>query len=424
MKKILPALLATAAFMLSPAVQAADLTIWALQAFNQRADDRITEMAQEFGRERGLSVEYTIVPANVLNERLAAAIQGGSLPDVFMQFSPQVQYYAQLGVTLPLDDILGQMRAVEGGIYESTTSAMVYDGKAMGVPLEVDVVPMFARKDLLEDAGMAVPTTLEELRTASKAILEKDPTITAFGHPLSTGNDAEMMNRIVLWSYGAEMFNADGTQVTWNSPETVAGYQYIADMFAEGTIPRSTLSWDDAGNNTAYQTGRAAFIMNPPSVYQWMVDNDPTLLADTALIPMPRGPGDKGRSATMITAFAWMVSKDTKRPDDAKAWLSYFFEPARYEEVIDTVGGRWLPIYPALYKSMPLFKDNPDFAKLGEMAENGLVDGHAGPPTAWASAVFNAKIVSQSIQRMLVDGESAADAVAWATAEIEKLKDQ
>ena len=104
--------------------------------------------------------------------------------------------------------------------------------------------------------------------------------------------------------------------------------------------------------------------------------------------------------------------------------MSYFLEPARYEEVINTVGGRWLPIYPALYKNMPLFKDNPDFAKLGEMAENGLVDGHAGPPTAWASAVFNAKIVSQSIQRTLVDGESAADAVVWATAEIEKLKDQ
>ncbi|MDW6022953.1 sugar ABC transporter substrate-binding protein [Mesorhizobium sp. BAC0120] len=422
MKKLVIALLATAAFMLPHGVQAADLTIWALQAFNQKADDRITEMAQEFGRERGISVEYTIVPANVLNERLAAAIQGGALPDVFMQVSPQVQYYANLGVTMPLGDILAQMRSVEGGVYESTVSAVMYDGKALGIPLEVDVVPMFARKDLLQEVGMNLPTTLEELRAASKAILEKDPTITAFGHPTGTANDSETLTRMIVWSFGGAMFNPDGTQVTWNSAETVAGYQFIADMFAEGTIPRSTLSWDDAGNNTAYQTGRAAFIMNPPSVYQWMVDNDPDLLADTALIPIPRGPGEKGRSATMISSFAWMVSKDTKRPDDAKAWLTYFFEPKRYEEVINTVGGRWLPIYPALYTSMPLFKDNPDFAQLGEMAKNGVVDGYAGPPTAWASAVFNAKVVTQSIQRMLVDGESADAAVAWATAEIEKLK--
>ncbi len=422
MKKLSLALMASAAAVLPISATAADLDIWALQAFNQQADDLIAKMAKEFGAERGISVEYTVVPANVLTERLAAAIQGGSAPDIFMQVGQQAQYYASLGVTLPLDETLAEMRAQEGGIYESTTSAAMYNGQVHAIPLEVDVVPMFARKDLLEQIGMEVPTTLEELRLASQKILAADPTISAFGHPTSTANDAESLHRMILWSYGAEMFDETATTVTWNSPETVAGYQFIADMFAEGTIPRSTLTWDDAGNNTAYQTGRAAFIMNPPSVYQWMVENDPDLLADTALVAMPKGPGEKGRSATSIGAFMWLVSKDTDRPDDAKAWLSYFFEPARYEQIIDTVGGRWLPIYPSLFASMPLFKDNPDFAQLGDMAENGVVDGYAGPPTAWAAAVFNAKIVSQSIQRMLVDGESAEQAVAWATAEIEKLK--
>lgn len=420
MKKLAFALLASAASLLPLGAQAQDLTIWALQAFNQKADDLITQMAQDFGKERGISVEYVVVPANVLTERLAAAIQGGAAPDVFMQVGQQAQYYASLGVTMPLDDILEQMRAVEGGIYESTTPQAMYEGHAHAIPLEVDVVPMFARKDLLEEVGLGLPTTLEELRTASQKILEKDPSLTAFGLPTSTANDSESLIRMIVWSFGGAMFDETGSKITWNSPETVAAYQFIADMFAEGTIPRSTLTWDDAGNNTAYQTGRAAFIMNPPSVYQWMVENDPDLLADTAMIAMPKGPGEKGRSAGSIASFSWLVSKDTDRPDDAKAWLSYFFEPSRYEQIIATVGGRWLPIYPALFEKMPLFADNPDFAELGKMAENGVIDGYAGPPTAKAAAVFNAKIVTQSIQRMLVDGASAADAVAWAQAEMEK----
>jgi len=422
MKKLKLALLASAATLLPISAQAADLTIWALQAFNQQADDLITQMAKDFGAEHGIEVEYTVVPANVLTERLAAAIQGGSAPDVFMQVGQQAQYYANLGVTLPLDETLAEMRAQEGGIYESTTAASMFNGQVHAIPLEVDVVPMFARTDLLEQAGLPLPTTLEELRAASQAILAADPTITAFGLPTSTANDTEGQMRMMLWSFGAQMFDETGTSVTWNTPETVAGYQFVADMFAEGTIPRSTLTWDDAGNNTAYQTGRAAFIMNPPSVYQWMVDNDPDLLADSTMIPIPAGPGEKGRSATNISAFMWLVSKDTARPDEAKAWLSYFFEPTRYEQIIDTVGGRWLPIYPALFDKMPLFAENPAFAGLGDMAENGVVDGFAGPPTAWAASVFNAKIVSQSIQRMLVDGASAQDAVTWATEEIEKLK--
>lgn len=422
MKKLTFALMVSAATLLPSVVQAADLTIWALPAFNQKSDELLTQMAQEFGKERGITVEYTVVPGNVISEQLAAALQGGALPDVFMQVGNMVQYYANLGVTMPLDDTLTEMRAVGGGIYENTVSAVMYKGAAHGAPLEVDVVPMFARKDLLEQVGLGLPTTLEEFRAAAQAILKADPTITAFGHPTSTSNDSESQTRMILWSFGAEMFNADGTEATWNSPETVAGYQFIADMFAEGTIPRSTLTWDDAGNNTAYQTGRAAFILNPPSVYQWMVDNDRDLLAKTTLIPMPKGPGENGRSATSIGAFSWMINKDTPRAEDAKAWLKYFFEPTRYEQIINTVGGRWLPIYPALLDSMPLFADNPDFAQFGEMAKNGIIDGYAGPPSSWVAAVFNAKIVTQSIQRMLVDGTSAADAVAWAQAEIEKLK--
>lgn len=421
MKKLAMTLLVSAATLLPFQAQAADLTIWGLQAFNQQADDLITEMAVEFGKERGIDVEYVVVPGNAMTERLAAALQAGAPPDVFMQVGPQAQYYAKLGVTLPLDEILATMRAVPGGIYESTVSQVMFEGKAHALPLEVDIVPMFARTDLLKDVGMEVPKTLAELRTASQAILKANPGITPFGMTLSSANDAESFSRMIVLSYGGEMFDKTGKTITWNSPETVAAYQYIADMFAEGTIPRSTLTWDDAGNNTAYQTGRTAFTINPPSIYQWMTQNDPDLLADTAMIAIPVGPGEKGRSANLISSFSWLVSKDTKRPDDAKAWLNHFFEPARYETIIDTVGGRWLPIYPAQTQSMPLFKDTPAFANFDEMARNGLVDGHSGPPSATAAAIFNAKIVTQSLQRMLVDGESAEKAAAWAQAEMERL---
>lgn len=422
MKTLMASLTASAALLLPAASQAQDLTIWAIQAFNQQADELITRMAEDFGTERGISVEYSIVPANVLNERLAAAIQGNAMPDVFMNVGQQVQYFARLGVTQPLDDILTEMRAVEGGIYESTVSSLMYEGQAMALPLEVDVVPVYARKDLLEEVGLGLPKTLDELRAASQAILEKNPAITAFGLPTSTANDAEAQARMLIWSFGGKMFDETGTEVTWNSPETIAAYQFIADMFTEGTIPRSTLTWDDGGNNTAYQTGRAAFIMNPPSVYNWLRENDAELLADTALIAMPAGPGENGRSATMLSTFSWMVSNRSERQDDAMAWLRYFFEPANYEKIIDTVGGRWIPIYPGMTASMPLFAENPDFANFDEMARNGVVDGHAGPPSAWAATVNTAKIVTQSIQRMLVDGETPEDAVAWAASRIEEAR--
>ncbi|MGN6487154.1 MAG: ABC transporter substrate-binding protein [Devosia sp.] len=421
MKSLTRVLLATSALLMSGTAYAQDLTIWGLQAFNEAADQYIADTVKAFGAERGINAEYVVVPANVLNERLAAAFEGGSPPDVFMQVGGQAQYYPSLGLTLPIPEILEEMRAKEGGIYEGMVSQVMYNGEVHGVPLEVDVVPMYARRDLLEAQGLGIPTTWEELRSASQKILAADRTITPFAMPTSTANDADGQIKQVVWSFGGAMFAEDGKTVTWNSTETKAAYQFLADMFAEGTIPRSTLTWDDAGNNTAYQTGRAAFTINPPSIYSWMVANDEELLKNTELIAVPKGPGEAGRSGSSAGSWVWIVAKATDRPDDAKAWLSYFFDTARYEKLIDTVGGRWVPIYPALTASMPLFKDTPAFANFNEMAGNGIVDGFKGPPSALNAEVSVAKIVSQSFQKVVVDGMSVDDAVAWAQAEVEKL---
>lgn len=400
---------------------AADLTVWGLQAFNPAADAYIGELVKEYGKSKNISAEYVVVPANVLNDKLAAAFAAGAPPDAFMNVSAQGLYYMSQGLTAPLDDVLVEMRKVPGGIYENTMPQAIYDGKVQALPIEIDISPMYARKDLLAKVGLPMPQNLDEMRNAAKAILKADPTIQPFGLPVSSANDAEGQIRQMIWAFGGAMFSKDGKTVTFNSPEVIAAYQFIADMFAEGTIPRAALSWDDAGNNNAYQTGRSAFIINPPSVYSWMQANDKTLLANTALINLPKGPGAKGRVAASIGSWLWLVPKSSKQIDHAKGWLRYFFEPARYQQIIDKVGGRWLPIYPAMI-SMPLFKDNPDYANFGDMAASGIIDGYEGPPTAWASKVNNAKVVTQIMQKILVDRLAAKDAVAWGTAEIEKLK--
>lgn len=421
MKRKIAGLLGTAvaALWLSQA-QAADLTVWGLQAFNTQADEYIGKLVEEYGKSKGITAEYVVVPANVLNDKLAAAFAAGAPPDAFMNVSAQGLYYMSQGLTAELGDVLENMRKVDGGIYENTLPQATYEGKIQAIPIEVDVSPMYARKDLLAKIGKGIPASLEELRADCQALLKDDPTLQCFGLPVSSSNDAEGQMRVLMWAFGGAMFDETGTKVTFNSPETVAAYQFVADMVAEGTIPRGALSWDDAGNNNAYQTGRSAFVINPPSIFSWMQANDQELLKNTELVAVPKGPGASGRAAGGIGSWLWLVPKSSKQIDNAKGWLNFFFEPARYQKIIETVGGRWLPIYPKM-TSIPLFADNPAYANFGSMAAAGIIDGFRGPPSAWASKVNNAKIVTQVAQKIIVDGMSAADAVAWGAAEIEKL---
>jgi multiple sugar transport system substrate-binding protein len=413
---------AAAATMVGRAAHAADFTVWGLQAFNQAADAHIGEMVRAFGRERGVAAEYVVVPANVLNDRLAAAFQGGAPPDCFMQVSGRAQFYIANNLVVPLDDIVETMRQVPGGIFERHLIAGRSPEGIQAVPLEVDVSPLFVRRDLVQQVGRDIPQTWEDLRETARLIQARNPTISGFGLVVSTANDAEGQLRNVIWSFGGQVMAEDGRTVVFNSAETRAAYQFVADMFLnDRTIPRASLTWDDAGNNAAYQTGRAAMVINPPSIWYWMDANDRTLMGNSVMASIPRGPGPNGRIGNSLSSWVWQVSRASRRQDVAKDWLRYFFQPARYREVIEKVGGRWAPIFPQMLTDLPLFNSNPAFANFRTLAAEGFADGHAGPPNALSGRVFDANIITRAMQRVLVDRASVADAVGWAHQQIEAL---
>jgi multiple sugar transport system substrate-binding protein len=420
MKKFLLAAVFSAAL---PAVShAADLTVWGLQAFNQAADQYIGQLVKDYGKSKGIDAEYVVVPASVLNDRLAAAFQGNAPPDVFMQVSQRAQFYIGNNLVVPLDDVLADLRRVDGGIVENQLAVGRSGNTVQALPLEVDVVPMFARKDLLDEVGKQVPRTWEDLREDAKLIQAKHPQISGFGMTVSNANDAEGQIRNVLWSFGGKVMAEDGKTVVFDSPETKAAYQFVADMFLKDrTIPRSALTWDDSGNNIAYQTGRAAFVINPPSIWYWMIDNDKALLGNSTMISIPKGPGPKGAIGNAVGSWVWQISKASKHEALAKDWLRYFYQPDHYRTVIETVGGRWAPVFPKMYQTLPLFSGNPAFSDFKTLASEGFVDGYAGPPNPLAGKVFDANILSKVLQKVLVDHASVDEAVDWGQKQIEDL---
>jgi len=422
MRKLGLTVVALAAALSAGTARAADLTVWGFQAFNQAADEYIAQMVKEFGAAKHINAEYVVVPANVMNERLAASFQGGAPPGAYMQVSARAQYYIGNGLVVPLDDVLAEIRKVDGGIVENQLAAGRAGNTIQALPVEVDVDPMFVRTDLLAEVGKPLPRTWAELREAAKLIQAKHPQMGAFGMSISNCNDSEDQIRNVLWSYGGKVMAPDGKTVVFNSAETRAAYQFVADMFLKDrTIPRSALTWDDSGNNLAYQTQRSAFVINPPSIWYWMVDNDKTLLGNSVMISVPKGPGAHGQIGNLVSSWVWQVSKAGNQQAMAKDWLRYFYQPDHYRAVIEKVGGRWAPIYPKMFDTMPMFSGNPAFKDFKALASEGFLDGYSGPPNVLSGKVFDANILTKVLQKVLVDRTPVADAVKWGQQEIEKL---
>ena len=188
-----------------------------------------------------------------------------------------------------------------------------------------------------------------------------------------------------MWSFGGKVMAKDGKTVVFDSPETRAAYQFVADMFLKDrTIPHSALTWDDAGNNVAYQTGRAAFVLNPPSIYQWLQEHDKKLLAGTVLIGVPKGPGPKGMNGNTVRHLGLGGIQGLEAPGPGEGMAALVLRSGALPDR-DRESGRPLGAdLSAMLQEMPMFANNPATKDYTEMARTGIIDGYAGPPNPLA----------------------------------------
>ena len=299
------------------------------------------------------------------------------------------------------------MRREPKGIFESAMTSVVYKGRAMGVPLAVNPWPVHARMDLLEQAKVEYPKTWDEFVETSKKI-QSPPRLFAFGMCLGLVEDTTDNVMNLLWCYGGKMVEADNKTVVMSSAENVAGVKMIEAMFkTHKIIPPGAISWDNSGNNKAYQSKQAAFVMNPSSIYAYLDGNDKDLQKVTGLYPVPAGP--KG-TVNQIDTWAYGAFKKNPYPELAKGLLDYLMAPANYDKIIQSTGGRWVPVYKRLFDS-PFWKEKPAFAHFIKMAETGVPVSYAGSPTPAAGEVLNTHVIPKMIQRVLVENWEAAKAL-------------
>jgi multiple sugar transport system substrate-binding protein len=147
--------------------------------------------------------------------------------------------------------------------------------------------------------------------------------------------------------------------------------------------------------------------MNPTSVYAYLDGNDKDLQRATGLFPVPAGP--KG-TVNQIDTWAFGAFKKNPYPELARGLVDYMMQPQNYDKIIQSTGGRWVPVYKRLFES-PFWKEKPAFKHFIQMAETGVPVSYAGAPTPAAGEVLNTQVIGKMIQRVLVENWPAEKAL-------------
>lgn len=194
-------------------------------------------------------------------------ISGSSIYDVFglmdLWIPSLTQYLEPLNIKLgySIEDLLtlyGQS-AIEGASFE---------GNVYALPARNGFYILFYRQDWLDEYGLEVPQTLEELLKAAE-VLSKiegvDFSEKIYGMALQFQSESwtPKVFAAIFQSYGGRILNEDFTSVdiSLKGPACLETLDFIKNLNDKGIIP-PPMSWTYDDNILSFQTGKLAFAID------------------------------------------------------------------------------------------------------------------------------------------------------------------
>lgn len=380
------------------------LTVWLSTSFTPLADELQKRFVLEWANAKNVEVTIVQDSSTVLGPQLNAAIEAKQLPDVLSWASPDwAPRLHRLGLLADVTDVVSTNNGRGGGLYDPALLAVTDKGKQFAIPTHSATEVLYVRKSLLEQAGMEPPKTWDEVLEVARAI--NDPGTTwGWGKSLGIASyDAEIQLLSMLASYGSSPYAADGVTPNLDNEGTRQLLALLKEAWDAGLIPQDAVTWDDAGNNKAYLTRSAGIIYNTGSVINAMRKDDPELLEDTLVLPIPSGPEGQ---RLLGYIYGLMVTKDSAHPDLAKDLVLYLTDVERQAQIVEAAGSNYMPLYKEL-ASREMWKDPYNAILIGQLANNAAI-GYPGPTTEWALEAWRTHTVTEMVNSVLT-GEKPVD---------------
>jgi ABC-type glycerol-3-phosphate transport system substrate-binding protein len=288
-----------------------------------------TMVDDDFTTSTGVKVNVEIVdPGALLN-----AVLAGRGPNVVLSVgADQPVNYALRGAAEDITQFDG-WQEVMSHYSESSYEQYRLDGHIYGIPETQTFNVMFYRKDVLEEMELEVPNTWKELIELLPTIQGNNLSVgipTAAGSSGAAAASTSIMSNTpdlsmyfaLLYQYGGDMYNEEGTKTTVNTEAGVAAFDDYVRYFNDYGIPTV---YDFVSR---FRSGEMPIGIAPYSTYNTLMVSAPEIrgLWDFTLIPGTYRKDANGKQyldrSDFITGSATMM---IKTDDEALRLASWEF---------------------------------------------------------------------------------------------------
>lgn len=408
-------------------IQDRSISILAGTYFVPEAQDFFDQQVQEWASQSGVSASTDYINWPDIQARIAAAVEGGSGPDVIEMRDTWPYLYSENMVEV--NDLANTVGERVGGYFDWVTDSTAVDGNWYSVPVGASSAAFAYRLSYFEEAGVAdpknnFPETWEEFFEVGRNLKEMGkPYGQALGH--STG-DPPGFAYAYMWAYGAMEVEEDGTTVAFNQPQFVEGMERFLQAWEEA-YDTTGLSWDDSANNRAFLSDQISGTINGSSIYiaaqtaaaEGSGDSDYEIVVDPADIWHSRLPA--GPAGPFVQLGSWSYAAMTYSPEQEAAleFIEWWTSQDQFTPWLEAQKGYIIPMGPGL-ADLGVYTDDPSLAPYASVAEIARNKGYAGPSNQNAARVASQYIVTDTFANAIQNGDAAA-AIEQGAQQLERI---
>ncbi len=272
-------------------------------------------------------------------EKIKVLASSNQLPDVGLTWAAGfMQPYVQGNKFAVLDDVL------EGDLGESfiagTTEAFSVDGKTYGLPLELNIAPIYYNKKIFEQYNLEVPETFDEFKNVVTTLSENGIT------PITVGNK-EPWTGSMWYMYLADRIggpdtitNAINRTGTFEDPSLIQAAEEIQNLVDLNAFVKGY-------NGLSNEEAKGPFMNNQAGMYlmgTWELPNYTTnedvpqeFRESIGFFKFPTVEGGKGDINSFVggPGVGLFVSENSQVQQEAKDFVKYFVQKWGERSVTD-----------------------------------------------------------------------------------------
>ena len=276
----------------------------------------------------GIKLNLEVVSWNDVYTVVSTRISNNNAPDILNIDS--FADYANEGLLLPVQDYCPQ--ELLDDFFPAFIDQSVMDGTLWAVPILASARALYYNADLLEEAGVEVPTTWAELEDACQTLLDYyGGDVYPWGIDMTT-DEGQAAFAYYVWGNDGGFVDDEGNW-TINSDENVEAIEFAIDLYNKGYTNPNPATQTRYDLQDMFGAGKLAMVIAPNSV--------PTYIATKGYTDVNYGvadiPHNEGKSSSAVGGMdRFMAFKDDSAPDQVARneaigkFLSFYYDKENY----------------------------------------------------------------------------------------------